>query len=160
MVDYLRNPGWSYNFSVPNMNVLNFALQPISVSPTPNLGWGYSIGWDQQVYASEQLSLLQNRLVLTGGVAHSEYRQYSSDLSRGTTSQNRVHANLPMTSVVLKLIPQLALFADTSRQSQPNGTSPATGTNPTTTGKQWEIGARTQLLDKRVYATLVYFNIS
>lgn len=160
MVDYLKNPNWGFNFSVPNMNVLNFVLQPITVAPTPNLGWGYGINWDQQFYASEQLSLFSNRLILTGGIAHSEYRQYASDLSRGTTSQNRVHENLPMSSIVLKIVPQLALFADTSRQSQPNGTSPATGTNPTTTGKQWEVGVRTQLLDKRVYATLGYFNIS
>jgi iron complex outermembrane receptor protein len=142
------------------MNVLNFVLQPIAVAPTANLGYGYSINWDQQFYASEQLALFNGRLMLTGGIARSEYRQYSSDLSRGTTSQNKVHANLPMTSVVLKLIPQLAIFADTSRQSQPNGTSPATGTNPTTTGRQWEAGLRTQLLDKRIYASLGYFDIA
>lgn len=160
MVDYLKNPGWSYNFSVPSMTIPNFTLQPISVSPTRNLGWGYGIGWDQQFYASEQLTFLKDRIVVTGGIARSQYRQYSSDLSRGTTSQNKVHANLPMTSVVLKLLPEVAVFADTSRQSQPNGTSPATGTNPTTTGKQWEVGLRTQLLDKKLFATLSYFNIS
>ncbi len=160
MIDYMKNPGWGYNFSVPNMDVRNFVLQPISVAPTRNLGWGYGISWDQQVYASEQLDLFHNRLIVSGGIARSWYRQYSSDVSRGTTSQNKVHANLPTAAIVLKLIPQLALFADTTRQSQPNGTSPATGTNPTTTGKQYEVGLRTQLLDKRLFATLTYFNIS
>jgi len=160
MVDYLKNPGLSYNFSVPNMNVLHFALQPLSVSPTPNLGYGYSINWDQQFYASEQLALFNDRLVLTGGIAHSDYRQFSRDESRGTSSENKVHANLPMASIVVKVLPNVAVFADSTKQSQPNGTSPATGTNPTTTGKQWEAGVRTQLLDKRLYASLGYFEIS
>ncbi len=160
MVDYLKNPGISYNFSVPNMNVLHFVLQPVTVSPTANLGYGYSISWDQQFYASEQLALFNDRLVLTGGIAHSDYRQFSRDVSRGTSSQNKVHANLPMASVVVKVLPGVALFADTTKQSQPNGTSPATGTNPVTTGKQWEAGIRTQLLEKRLYASLAYFDIS
>ena len=160
MVDYMKNPGWGYNFSVPNMDVKNFVLQPMTVSPTLNLGWGYGINWDQQVYASEQLSLFKNRVVLSGGIARSWYRQYSSDLSRGTTSQNKVHANLPNAAIVVKLLPELAVFADTTRQSQPNGTSPATGTNPTTTGKQYEVGLRGQFLDKRIFTTLTYFNIS
>lgn len=160
MVDYLKNPSWSYNFGIGNINGVQGGPQPIVVAPTRNLGWGYGINWDQQVYASEQLSLWQDRLTLSAGVAHSNYRQYSSDLSRGTSAQNRVHANLPTTAIVLKLIPQVALFADTTRQAQPNGTSPATGTNPTTTGKQYEFGIRTQLLDKRLYSTLTYFNIS
>jgi iron complex outermembrane receptor protein len=159
MVDYLKNPGISYNFSVPNMNVLNFSLQPLAVSPTPNLGWGYGINWDQQFYVNEQLNLFGGRLVATGGIARSEYRQYNSDVSRGLTSQNKVKANLPMVGIVFKPIPQLAFFADRTKQAQPNGTSPATGTNPTTFGKQYEAGMRTQLLDKRVYASLAYFDI-
>jgi len=160
MVDYLKNPNIGYNFSVPNMNVTQFVLQPVTVSPTPNLGYGYNINWDQQFYISEQLSLFNDRLVLTGGVAHSDYRQFSRDESRGTSSQNKVHANLPMSSIVVKVLPNLALFADSTKQSQPNGTSPATGTNPVTTGRQWEAGMRTQLLDKRLYASLVYFEIN
>jgi iron complex outermembrane receptor protein len=160
MVDYLKNPGISYNFSVPNMNVTHFVLQPVTVSPTANLGYGYSINWDQQFYASEQLALFNDRVVLTGGIAHSDYRQFSRDESRGTSSENKVHANLPMASIVVKVLPNLAAFADSTKQSQPNGTSPATGTNPTTTGKQWEAGFRTQLLDKRLYASLGYFEIN
>lgn len=160
MVDYLKNPGWSYNFSIPNIDARNYVPVGITVSPTRNLGWGYGISWDQQFYASEQLTLFKNRLLLSGGIARSNYRQYSSDESRSTTSQNRVHANLPSTAIVLKLIPQVALFADATRQSQPNGTSPATGTNPTTTGKQWEVGIRTQLLNKRLFSTLAYYDIS
>lgn len=160
MVDYLRNPGWSYNFGIPNIDITHFVRQPISVSPTKNLGWGYGISWDQQFYASEQLTLFKGLVIASAGYTHADYRQYSSDVSRGTTAQNKVHANLPNAAIVIKPIPELALFADTTRQSQPNGTSPATGANPTTTGKQYEFGVRTQLLDKRLYSTLTYFNIS
>lgn len=159
MVDYLKNPGYGYNFSVPNMDVRNFVLKPISVSPDRN-GSGYGINWDQQVYLSEQLSFFQDRVVATGSVARSWYRQYNSDLLRHLTAQNKVRATLPGASIVVKPLPEVALFAGTSRQSQPNGTSPSTGTNPTTTGKQWEAGIRTQLLEKRVYATLTYFHLS
>ncbi len=159
MVDYLSNPGWAYNFTIPNMNVKNFVLAPMVVAPTVASD-AYSIAWDQQVYASEQLSLLGDRIVASGSIAESSYRQYTSDLFHHTTSQNKVHANLPSAALVVKPIPQVALFADVTRQAQPNGTSPATGTNPTTTGKQYEFGVRAQLLDKRIYATLTYFNIS
>ena len=160
MVDYLKNPNWGYNFGIPNIDITHFTLQPITVSPTKNLGWGYGISWDQQVYISEQLSLLKDHVIVSGGYTHADYRQYSSDLSRGTTAQNKVHANLPNAAIVVKPIAEVALFADTTRQSQPNGTSPTTGTNPTTTGKQYEFGLRTQLLDHRLYSTLTYFNIS
>jgi iron complex outermembrane receptor protein len=133
---------------------------PISVSPTLNAGWGYGISWDQQAYLSEQLSLCKDHLIISGGYTHADYRQYASDLSRSSTAQNKVHANLPNAAVVVKLVPDLALFADTTRQSQPNGTSPSTGANPTTTGKQYEFGLRAQLFDRRVYSTVTYFNIS
>ncbi|HEX3731285.1 MAG TPA: TonB-dependent receptor [Opitutaceae bacterium] len=158
MVDYLKNPGWSYNFSVPNLNVRGFVRAPITVGTVASNN--YSISWDQQVYATEQLSLFKDMLTGFAGVAESSYRQYTNDLLHRATSQNRVHATLPSTGLIFRPIPEVAFFADTSRQSQPNGTSPATGTNPVTTGKQYEFGVRTQLFDKRVYATLTYFNIN
>ncbi|HEY3756322.1 MAG TPA: TonB-dependent receptor [Opitutaceae bacterium] len=158
MVDYLKNPGWSYPFATANMNVTSFSLAPIMVDPVVTAD-SYSIGWDQQFYASERLSLFGGKLIVTGGMAESQYRQYTSDLYHGTTSQNRVQASLPSGSVVFRPIPELSVFADTTRQAQPNGTSPATGTNPTTTGKQYEFGLRTQLFNQRVYATLTYFDI-
>jgi len=160
MMDYLKNPNWSYNVGLPNIDITHFVRQPVTVSPTLNLGWGYGISWDQQVYLSEQLSLLKDHLILSGGYTHADYRQYASDLSRRTTALNKVHANLPNAAIVLKPIAEIALFADTTRQSQPNGTSPSTGANPTTTGKQYEFGIRTELLDRRLYSTFTYFNIS
>jgi len=160
MVDYLKNPSWSYNVGIPNIDITHFVQQPITVSPTKNLGYGYGISWDQQVYISEQLSLLKDHVILSGGYTHADYRQYSSDVSRATTAQNKVKANLPNAAIVVKPISEVAIFADTTRQSQPNGTSPSTGANPTTTGKQYEVGLRSQLLDRRVYSTLTYFNIT
>ena len=160
MVDYLKNPSWSYNVGIPNIDITHFVQQPITVSPTKNLGYGYGISWDQQVYISEQLSLLKDHVILSGGYTHADYRQYSSDISRATTAQNKVKANLPNAAIVVKPISEVAIFADTTRQSQPNGTSPITGANPTTTGKQYEVGLRSQLLDRRVYSTLTYFNIT
>ena len=160
MMDYLKNPSYSYNIGLANIDITHFVAQPFTVSPTKNLGWGYGISWDQQMYFSEQLSLLKDHVILSGGYTHADYRQYASDLSRATTAQNKVHANLPNAAIVVKPISEVAIFADVTRQSQPNGTSPATGANPTTTGKQYEFGLRTQLLDKRLYSTLTYFNIS
>ena len=159
MVDYLSNPSWTYPFGTANMNVRSFTLAPLAVSPTVTADT-YSINWDEQIYGREQIALFKDRVILSGAIASSQYRQYTSDLFHGTTAQNKVHASLPSGSIVVKPIDEVALFADITKQSQPNGTSPATGTNPTTTGKQYEFGVRTQLFDKKVYATLTYFNIS
>jgi len=159
MVDYNSNPSWAFPINKPNLPIWGFTQVPYQVSPVVNAD-SYSISWDDQFYASEQLSLLSDHLLLTGGLGRSEYKNYSHNIYAGTAAQNIVSANLPSATIEVKLIPQLALFADQSQQAQPNGSAPAGYANPVTTGKQREVGLRAQLLDKRVYITVTDYKIT
>jgi iron complex outermembrane receptor protein len=159
MVDYLKNPGYGVGFTMPPLAIRSFA--PAPYTRTALNGDAIVYTWDEQVYLNEVLELAGDRVTLNGGVARAWYKTYVNDHFRGRTAQNTPDAVLPTASIVVKPIPQLALYAGMSRQSTalvPSTT--ATIPNQLQTGRQYEFGARAQSADRRIFATATAFTIS
>ena len=160
-VDYLRNPIHANLFTMPSFAIKNFTAQPYTYTGAMNLDQVvYSRA--QQIYINESLSFLDDMVKVNAGLAHSDYKNYVNNLytvGYGTAS-NAPSVNLPAFGIVFKPIKTVSLFAGASRQStalSPSTTSALPASNQTS--KQWEVGARAQLLDQRLFASLTYFDI-
>lgn len=118
---------------------------------------------DHQVYVNEVLGLMDERLILNGGLSAAWY--YSQNWDQfNNVAVNRVthtpHAILPAFGVVYKLTDQLAAYYGFTKQAtaiNPNVTS--ANFFDTQTSRQHEAGLRAQMLDRRLYVTLAYFDI-
>lgn len=160
MLDYLKNPGTSTNLAMPALAIRsNPGIRPYTLTTENTRAVSYIS--DDQVYLTEVLTSQSSRLVLSGGVAQAWYKSYVSDLLRHRTATHTPNALLPNAGVVLKVLPPLALFADLSRQSTAIAPSTTASTpSDLQTGRQYEIGARTQLNDGRVFASAAYFSVT
>jgi iron complex outermembrane receptor protein len=165
-VDYLKNPSYALLFTMPSLDIKNFTAQPYTYTGAYSSNQiAYSRA--QQIYINETFSFFDDRLKINGGIARSEYKNYVNNLL-GTgngvtgigTASNAPSATMPAAGIVFKPIKTVSLFAGVSRQSTalaPSTTSAIPA--ETQTSKQWEVGARAQLLDQRLYTSLTYFDI-
>lgn len=146
------------NYTKPTFNIDAFT----SADPTFTSISGRTMNNSRtkQVYVSENLSLFDNRLVLSGGVARAYYQIRIDDQLRTLRAANDTDATLPSYGAVVRVIPQVSLFYGVSKQSTPIGPS-TTSTIPfrLQTSRQSEYGVRVQVLENRVYATLSHFDI-
>lgn len=123
-----------------------------------------------QVYANEQLSLFEDRLVVSGGVAATQFQGYfGNKLSAATSTAvagqmykgegDTVTANY---GVVYKPRENLSIYYGHSENAVPatNYQQTAAGTAPIfSEGTQDEFGVKIQLLDKRLLASVAYYKI-
>ena len=119
---------------------------------------------DQQIYASETLSLLDERLLLSAGLSRNWYFSENFDVLRSMRGHVAPSASLPSGGVVFKFTKELAAYYGYSEQTtaiNPTVTATSTNTNlfNTQTSKQHELGVRAQLAENHLYATLAYFDI-
>lgn len=160
MLDYLRTPGCSFTSPTAPLEIRRAVIIPPLIATTMT---GNSIFYtaDQQIYLNEALAPINGRFLLSGGLAYAWYRSYVNDQYQHRTARNAPHALLPNAGIVAKLNSAWAVFADVSRQSTPIAPS-TTSTMPSRLqdGRQLEVGARTQLLDQRVFASATYFTIT
>ncbi len=160
MADYLKNPGDSYTLSIPALAIRSAPSVPPYTLTALN-GSGITYTSDQQIYLNQVIASKSGQIVLSGGVAQAWYKSYVNDSLRQRTANNTPNAALPNAGVVFKPLPQFAVFADFSRQSTAIVPS-TTASTPAElqTGRQYEIGARTQLEDGRIFATATYFSVA
>jgi iron complex outermembrane receptor protein len=118
-----------------------------------------------QLYVSQNLSLLRDRLIVSGGVAQAYYQNHVFNKVPGPSdihnpASNDPQATMPSYGVVLKPVPQVSLFYGFSKQS--TAIDPSTTTSlpyKLQTSRQNEYGVRVQLLDNKIYATWSHFDI-
>nr|WP_267191199.1 TonB-dependent receptor [Xanthomonas dyei] len=110
------------------------------------------------LYVQDQISIGQRWDVLAG-VRWDDVQQTTVDNGARTREDGRRAS--PRVGVVWKATPQLSLYANTSTSFRPrSATLFAGGSAPPETGRQYEIGLKSALLDNRVLATAAAFQIT
>jgi len=157
-IDYLKNPSYSINFTLPTFNIRSFTPTPYTNTNRGSDVIDYRKA--DQIYINQTLAFFDDRLKVNAGVARSSYTNYQNDALRTRTAGITPSVTLPSAGILFKPLPGLALFAGYSEQATAQFVS-ATFTPRTLTqdSKQWEVGARVQLLENRLYSTLTYFDI-
>ncbi|WP_400771359.1 TonB-dependent siderophore receptor [Methylosinus sporium] len=145
------------------------------IKPANNFYWDQRQSW-KGIYGQDMISFLDDRVhVLLGGRhdwasygygsssnSFQEARSlYNSDTGAGF--QNAVdHAWSPRLGVVLQPQQWLSFYANYTRSFGSTNGIPSPGNLPFTPerGLQWEGGVKAELLDKRLVATLAYYDIT
>ncbi len=115
-----------------------------------------------QGYVSENIALLQNRVILNAAVSKNYYRQRARYLVNGNFHGVAPEATLPAYGLVVKPFKDtLSLYYSYSEQSTANqpSNSPANTVPPLTSAKQNEIGGRVKLWGDKLYFTVSHFDI-
>lgn len=123
-----------------------------------------------QAYLTEQLSFLEDRLILSGGVSHISYTGiFGNKLSAATATAvaGQIYAGDGNTStvnygVVVKPRDNLSLYYGRTENAVPasNYQQTSLGTAPVfSEGTQDEFGAKIQLFDNRFMASVAYYEI-
>ena len=116
-------------------------------------------------YVQDQVSIFDN-LKLLAGLRYDTAEQKNKVLSGNSrsveseTTQN-YHNFTPRLGIVYQPIPELSLYASYSRSFNPGTQTTSSGAliEPET-GKGYEVGVKAELLDRRLFATLAYFDIT
>lgn len=121
-----------------------------------------------QAYVSESLSFLRDRLILNGSYSYNNYDQATDNFLPTATEpspvaryRENIDTELKSYGILLKPIPQVAVYYSYSENSTPNSAINI-GRNsqaPLQSGEQKEYGIRADLFNKKVSATLAYFDI-
>jgi len=166
-----QNPTGNYRYGplTPNFNVINPVYGPgiYTVGPlvASALRVTFSESYDWAVFAQDQITLLNDKLILTGG-GREDYNQITntneSPLATGqlTTSQTYTKAS-PRFAALYKVTDGLSLYA-----SYDQSFTPAPGTNsfagapfPPPTAVQRETGFKYAVLDGRISGSGSVFEI-
>lgn len=116
------------------------------------------------IYLQDQIDLLDN-LILVAGLRYDTVSQKTTNVETpftpgGETEQTN-DAVSPRVGLLYQPIQELALFANYSQSFNPNTSATASGQPlEPERGKGFEVGAKTELLDQKLLATLTYFNIT
>jgi iron complex outermembrane receptor protein len=138
----------------------NLASYPRTVTVGAVSNNQYTERDDRQLYLSETLGLLDDRLILN---ASNSWSAYDYSVLNRLTGVKQVYD--PTTrqfayGVVAKPLSNVALFYSSSEQKSPqNPFSIAVGQKPIQTGRQSEFGVRLGLMDKKLIVTLSHFDI-
>jgi iron complex outermembrane recepter protein len=108
------------------------------------------------IYLQNQIDLLDN-LKLLVGLRYDTVAQQTRSRGASEVSQNN-DALIPRVGVVYQPIPALSLYASYSQSFNPNGIDSGRTFKPER-GEGWEAGIKAELLNRKLFATLAYFNI-
>lgn len=115
-----------------------------------------------QFYLQDQIKLLDN-LILVAGVNYEIVDQTTVTTRGGTTTDSALNADAfsPRVGMVYQPIETLSLYASYSRSFFPSAAVTVAG-DPLEpeAGEGFEVGLKTELFDRRLLATLAYFNLT
>ena len=112
------------------------------------------------IYVQDQITLLDN-LFLLAGVRYDTVTEDSEDFELDTRDSQSDDAFTPRVGLVYQPIENLSLYTSYSTSFRPNsGTTISGELLEPERGRQFEIGARTELLEGRLSANLALFNIT
>ncbi len=115
-----------------------------------------------QLYAQDQISLLDN-LILVAGFNYETVNQTTTATRGGITAESNRNEDAfsPRVGVIYQPAENLSLYANYSRSFYPSAalTVDSEPLEPEA-GEGFEVGVKTELLDRRLLATLAYFNVT
>lgn len=149
----------AYNISAPNFDIDNYVDVPWTRG-TLNF-YNQNSNRFLQAYASENLSLLQNRLILNLAESKQYYRQRTHSMISGVFKGSSPTTSLPSYGIVIKPYKDMvSLYYSSSEQSSANNPSTTGAFVPAlTSSKQKEFGLRAKVWEDKVYFTLSHFDI-
>ncbi|HLO51370.1 MAG TPA: TonB-dependent siderophore receptor, partial [Kamptonema sp.] len=116
-------------------------------------------------YVQDQISIFDNLKLLAGlryDSAEQKNRKIPGDSSsEGSETTQNYDDFTPRVGIVYQPIPELSLYASYSRSFNPGSATTASGDliKPET-GEGYEVGVKAELFDRRLAATLAYFDIT
>ncbi|MCC3434000.1 MAG: TonB-dependent siderophore receptor [Oscillatoriales cyanobacterium] len=110
-------------------------------------------------YVQDQISIFDN-LKLLAGIRYDTAEQRNDSGEESETTKNYDDFT-PRIGIVYQPIPELSFYASYSRSFNP-GSATTAGGSPIEpeTGSGYEVGVKAELLDRRLAATLAYFDIT
>ncbi|MEN9636464.1 MAG: hypothetical protein RL077_4868 [Verrucomicrobiota bacterium] len=117
-----------------------------------------------RIFVLDTAKFFDDRLILSYGLSRSRANAYTfNELTRlYTPAEYAVNKNLKQFGAVVKVVPGVNVFVGYNENFALNGVglvNGVTGALPPKNGKQWEIGVKTELLDKRLRVSVSYFDI-
>lgn len=120
-----------------------------------------TVNYDLQFYLNQSVSLFQDRLILAGGYAYTNYDLAVDDLRTSVKYRVSVDKELRSYGAVVKPVTGVSLFVGHSENAQPLAANNiAAGNPPLTEGSQDEFGLRYQSPKNRYAASLVHYDIT
>ncbi|MDL5057274.1 TonB-dependent siderophore receptor [Geitlerinema calcuttense NRMC-F 0142] len=112
------------------------------------------------VYLQDQLSFFDERLIFLAGLRYDNIDRETRPLAGDRDNQSD-DAFTPRLGLVYKPVENVSLYASYSRSFTPNLGTTATGSSlEPEKGEGYEVGVKTELFDRRLIATLAYFDIT
>jgi iron complex outermembrane recepter protein len=113
------------------------------------------------VYLQDQIKLLDN-LTLVAGIRYDTITQTTTDLLNPGESTQTDSAFTPRIGILYQPIKEISLFSNYSQSFNPNTeNTTVTGTPlPPERGQGFDLGIKAELFDRKLLATLTYFNIT
>lgn len=150
---------WASNISAPNFNIDTYT-DTAWTRGTVNF-YNHTSNRFLQGYVSQNLALMNNRVILNAALSKQYYRQRVRNMLTGVFKGSSPDTSLPSYGIVVKPYKDMvSLYYAYSEQSSANSPSTTGAFVPAlTSSKQNEFGARLKLLDDKVYFTVSHFDI-
>lgn len=115
-------------------------------------------------FLSERVTLLEGRFIGLAGVRYDSTKSYTDDRVTATKTDISAHAVTHQLGMNLRVLQELTLYANASKSFVPQFGSglDVNGVRfnlPNETGKGWEAGVKTGLMNNQLTFTLGYFDI-
>lgn len=150
------SPWYPYQESTPGSTVIN--------NTTPS-NYNQTILAQNRFYGLETLKLWDDRIIASVGAsrAFTEGGTFNYLTSKWSTAPYNLTANLVQWGLVVKVMPGVNLFTGFNQNFAPNGTGTLNGVPnqvlPPKSGKQHEVGLKTDLMNHRLQFNVSYFDI-
>jgi iron complex outermembrane receptor protein len=147
------------------------AWDPFNVTvPTVTADYGRMSGWTEssdglaRVYALENFKVFHDKLILSYGVTRSEASRSTINKLTGVYNPSKftVSKNLKQYGAVYKIVEGFNVFYGYNENFALNGVGLRNGVSgplPPKTGKQTEVGIKTNLLNKKLTVNVSYFDV-
>jgi len=148
--------GW-YPYAQGTIPVITTSTVPSAYTETQSLF--------QRLYALETLKLFSDRVILTYGAERAKVFGSNYNYLAGTSFvPYTLYKNLIQYGLVIKVLPGVSLFTGYNQNFAANGVGTYNGVAnvplPAKTGKQHEVGIKTEFLNHRLTANISYFDIT
>ena len=133
---------------------------------TPS-GYVQALSLQNRAYALETLKVWDDRIIMSYGVSractYSGSFNYLAGAWTGAPGGYNLNKNLVQYGLVVKVLPNVSLFTGFNQNFAVNGTGTLNGvpnsTLPSKTGKQHEVGLKSEFLNKRLGVNISYFDV-
>jgi iron complex outermembrane receptor protein len=155
------NEDFNPRFSFPSLDPIDI-FNPVHGAPRPSASFTFFTRSTEYygVYFQDQIDLLDNLHLLGGG----RYDRATTESQSGTSPTDRIEdeAFSPRVGLVYQPLPWLALYGSyvESFGSENSGLSRTGEAFKPETGTQYEAGLKTELLDRRLSATLAFYHLT